>query len=536
MRNDVTKAAVVSRRQFITTMGATVVVAGLGVACQPVQQDATGGADDGENGQPQEGGTLVAAKTLDVLGLDPHLDVLTYPGQWVMPLIYMPLYNIDENLQPRAGVAESFELEDPTTYVFSLRQGLQFHSGKSLTAEDVKYTLDRFLDPDAGHFAAGWLSTIESVAIRNERTVEIHLNQPNWALPESLYWVYVMPSTVADEPKDWAKNNVDGTGPFKLKEWNPGSRLELERFDDFSEEGLPYLEAVSLPVVPDESSAISSLGSGSLDLLSLNDPNNFRIVQDFQSLETVRTVVSGPFMINFNTLQELMTEDVEFRRALALATDREEILQKVNAGLGQVTGIFSSTFDYAYVPPEELTYTRFDLEQATRSLQASEYPSDRTLKLVTITSDPVMRATGELVKTQWERLGIDVNLESLDSNAWTDTIVNPENASRWDITINSFSALPNAHLQAVNMARGLSGFYGPTPTEFVGMVDEAAKELDETKRSVLYKEIAKLVDDQVLQIFTYEPIQIDAHQPRVEGLIPYPDRTYREMERTWMRS
>jgi peptide/nickel transport system substrate-binding protein len=476
---------------------------------------------------------MSAAKTVDILGLDPHRDTLTYPGQWVMPLIYTPLYNVGPSLEPRPGAAERFNLEDGTTYVFHLREGIRFHSGDPLEAADVKYSLDRFLHPDAGYFAAGWLSDVDGVEVRDPRTVAVHLRQKNWALPASMYWMYILPRSVADEPDDWTTNNENGSGPFRLEKWQPGKALELNRFDDYHESGLPYLDGVSLPVVPDESTAIGSLLSGDLDLLSINDPNNVRLVEN-ADVQTLRTTISGPYMINFNARQDPLTQDVMFRRALSLATDREEILAKVNAGLGRVCGIFSSTFDYAYVPPKDLRYNHWDLDEATDSLRRSSYPVDRVLRLITITSDPVMRATGELVKTQWQKLGIRVDLASMESNAWTDMVVNPDNQSKWDVTINSFSALPNAHLQATNMAKGLSAFYGPVPDEFVDRVDEAAQERDPAKRSEMYKSICRLVDDQVLQIYTYEPIQVDAFQSSVHGLTPYPDRTYRELEKAWL--
>jgi peptide/nickel transport system substrate-binding protein len=519
-----------TRRSFVKGLVGSGALLGVG-ACSSID----GGSDDGgsSGGKPQRGGTLSAAKTVDILGLDPHRDTLTYPGQWLMPLIYTPLYNVGPNLEPRPGAAERFDLEGGTTYVFHLRDGIRFHSGDPLEAEDVKYSLDRFLNPDAGYFAAGWLSDVDGVEVRDPLTVAVHLRQQNWALPASMYWMYVLPRSVADEPDEWTTNNENGSGPFRLNKWEPSQVLELDRFDEYYESSLPYLDGVSLPVVPDESTAVGSLLSGNLDLLTINDPNNVRLVENAE-VETLRTTISGPYMINFNALQGLMTQDVMFRRALSLATDREEILSKVNAGLGKVCGIFSSTFDYAYVPPEELRYSRLDLDEAADVLRQSSYPTDRVLRLITITSDPVMRATGELVKTQWQKLGISVDLQSMESNAWTDMIVNPDNQAKWDITINSFSALPNAHLQATNMAKGLSAFYGPVPDAFVSSVDEAAKELDPARRSEMYKNIGRLVDDQVLQIYTYEPIQVDAFQSSVDGLIPYPDRTYRELEKAWL--
>lgn len=519
-----------TRRTFVRGLIGTGAVLGAG-ACSPVSEESSG--SNGNGGSPQRGGTLSAAKTVDILGLDPHRDTLTYPGQWVMPLLYTPLYNVGPGLKPRPGVAESFDLEDETTYVFRLRDGMRFHSGDPVEAEDVKYSLDRFLAPDAGYFAAGWLSDVDSVEVRDPRTVVVRLSRANWALPESMYWMYILPRSVADESDEWTTNNENGSGPFRLGKWEPGELLELSRFDDYYQSGLPYLDGVSLPVVPDESTAVGSLLSSDLDLLTVNDPTNVQLVEN-STVETVRTTISGPYMINFNAGQDLLTQDVMFRRALALATDRQEILTKVNAGLGRVTGIFSSAFDYAYVPAEELRYSRWDLSEATDLLRQSGYPTDRVLRLITITSDPVMRATGVLVKTQWEKLGISVDLASMESNAWTDMVVNPDNQSRWDVTINSFSALPNAHLQATNMAKGLSAFYGPVPDSFVSSVDEAAQELDPARRSEMYKDICRLVDDQVLQIYTYEPIQVDAFQPGVHGLIPYPDRTYRELEKAWL--
>jgi len=187
---------------------------------------------------PKRGGTLVVGMSQDLPGLDPHPSTSTITYQ-VLSLVYQGLVDFDRDLKIKPVLAESWSTSaDGKTWTFKLRKGVKFHNGRPLTAADVKFSLDRILDPKTAARGKGSLSIIESVQAVDPETVRVHLTRPSGAFLSRIAGTYqaILPPEAVQGPAFKAI----GTGPFQLTEWKTNERVELSRSSCASIRGSVY--------------------------------------------------------------------------------------------------------------------------------------------------------------------------------------------------------------------------------------------------------------------------------------------------------
>src|SRR5215469_10931331 len=265
---------VLNRRRFIASlMGATAAVPLLGAptlahAGAPALLPAV-----------QATKVLVDARTTEAAGLDPH-NVPALANFRVTHLMYEGLTWLDENLVIQPLLAQSWDIPDPTTYVFHLRQGVKFHNGNELTADDVKATVERILDEATGSQYRGDLLPVASVDALDKYTVRFKLNTPYSGLLAALFNVLIAPKDVKGQSLDFLKNKEIGTGPWMLDAWNPNVEMKLVRNPNYWNPGTSNLSGITIRVMPDESSIIAALRTGDVHHAVLEDNKNYDLIKD----------------------------------------------------------------------------------------------------------------------------------------------------------------------------------------------------------------------------------------------------------------
>src|SRR2546429_4455240 len=229
-----------NRREFLEGAAA------LGLACPR-----------GAAAQPA-GGTLTYASTALPPSIEPHMQGLDI-WQQRKPLIYENLIWVDEALDAKPELAETWEQRSPTEYVFHLRRGVRFHDGKELDAEDVKYTYDRVRDPKVSP-GANDLLVIKSIDVPDAHTVRVVLQAPAATFLINLGGKYngVVPAGSAGDGRALLTRAI-GTGPFSVEEFDPSRRLVLKRHAAYWGRTKPALERVVFQAIPDESSIVAGL-------------------------------------------------------------------------------------------------------------------------------------------------------------------------------------------------------------------------------------------------------------------------------------
>jgi peptide/nickel transport system substrate-binding protein len=321
--------------------------------------------------QGKAGGTLTFASSALPPNLEPHMQGLDI-WQRRKPLIYENLVWIDHALEPRPELCDRWEQKSPTEYVFHLRGGVRFHNGKELDAEDVKYTYDRCRDPKVSP-GANDLGYVKQVDALDRSTVRFTLASPVATFLVSIAGKYngVIPKDSAGDGKALLTKAI-GTGPFTVEEFDPSRRLVLKKNGAHWGAQKPLLESIVFQAIPDESSIVAGLRTGQVTLAEFSSALSFQVAKSVPSLAAVQAPSTRWEVLDLAGDQE-PTSKLEVRQAIALAIDRQAVLQIAGSGLGQRLGVLPPGLKYWALPWSELPLQQRDLPRARQLLQKAGY-------------------------------------------------------------------------------------------------------------------------------------------------------------------
>jgi peptide/nickel transport system substrate-binding protein len=474
---------------------------------------------------PKRGGTLVVGMSQDLPGLDPHPSTSTITYQ-VLSLVYQGLVDFDRDLKIRPVLAESWTTSaDGKTWTFKLRKGVKFHDGRPLTAADVKFSLDRILDPKTAARGRGALSIIESVQVVDPQTVRVHLTRASGAFLSRIAGTYqaILPPEAVQGP---AFKPI-GTGPFQLTEWKTNERVELKRFDGYWEAGLPYLDAITLKPVPDGTVRLTALKTGDAGFVQLIPLESLAELQAAPSKDYVVSTVKGGggFSAIILNGKKPPFNDVRVRRAVALATDKKEVVLGVWRGFAQPVNQWMppGTPWFFNVPDRKV-----DVEQAKKLL--AEAGIAKGTKLThTVGSVANLVPAAQVFQAQLTRIGIDLQLEVLDWPAYI------KRQRAMDFTSTNTNFFPKVdpddayyrYFHSKGGANELSGGYANPAAD--KLLEEGEATVDAGKRADAYRRFVELLEDEVPVITTAlgdaavgwrTPVK--GFEPHIIGLLAYP--------------
>ncbi len=284
--------------------------------------------------QPAHGGRLrVGAQDISATEtIDPakSLNSIDYIR---VNLLYSRLVNFVPGIGPSPVLATEWEPSaDATRWVFRLREGVEFHNGKTLTAADVVHSLQRIQDPNTASPVAGLISDVASISADGDNTVVLDMSAPNADLPNLLtaYHFLIVPADASDFPAD-----AIGTGPWMMKDFEPGRPSLFVRNPNYFREGLPYIDEIEVTGVPDDTARSNALLAGDLDVIAELDP---RLVGQFEAAEGVKILsgASGSHVVYPMMCNEGLYADNNMRLAVKHALDRQRYVDIAFGGQGIV--------------------------------------------------------------------------------------------------------------------------------------------------------------------------------------------------------
>lgn len=290
----------------------------------------------------KRGGTLIVGQDVGPVSLDPILTT-AHPAAQIYEHLYSTLVQPDhETGKIIPDLAESWEVPDPKTHIFKLRQGVKFHSGRALTAEDVKYSFERLLDPKNNAPIRAYVGPIDKIEVLGDYSIkfthtEVYAPFLN-AIADRRPIAIVDRETV--EKNDGKLSAVsNGTGPFKLVEYVPDSKVVMERHTPYHEKDLPILDRIEFRIIPDEQSRIAAIRSGEVHLTTLKDPRTAKLVAADPNivLHKIGSLLREGTPVN---MQREPLGDVRVRQAISYALNRQEMVDTVLSGEGAVSGVF----------------------------------------------------------------------------------------------------------------------------------------------------------------------------------------------------
>jgi peptide/nickel transport system substrate-binding protein len=474
---------------------------------------------------PKRGGTLVVGMSQDLPGLDPHPSTSTITYQ-VLSLVYQGLVDFDRDLKIKPVLAESWKVSpDGKQWTFALRKGVKFHNGRPLTASDVKFSLDRILDPKTAARGKGALSIIESVQVVDPQTVRVHLTRASGAFLSRIAGTYqaILPPEAVQGP---AFKPI-GTGPFQLTEWKTNERVELKRFDGYWEAGLPYLDALTLKPVPDGTVRLTALKTGDAGFIQLIPLESLAELQAVPSKDYVISTVKGGggFSAIILNSRKPPFNDVRVRRAVALATDKKEVGLGVWRGFAQPVNQWMppGTPWFFNVPDRKV-----DVEQAKKLL--AEAGIAKGTKLThTVGQVANLVPAAQVFQAQLTRIGIDLQLEVLDWPAYI------KRQRAMDFTSTNTNFFPKVdpddayyrYFHSKGGANELAGGYANPAAD--KLLEEGEATIDPAKRAEAYRRLVELLEDEVPVVTTglgdaavgwRTPVK--GFEPHIIGLLAYP--------------
>jgi peptide/nickel transport system substrate-binding protein len=395
------------------TRAVLLVVALLLTAC------GSGGGDPAGDA-PAAGGTLTYGLPYDVPGLNPVTDAFGGPGHAMARTMLEPLTALDESGDWQPYLAEAVTPdEDASEWTIAVRAGVTFSNGEPLDGDVVAANLQAQV---ASPLHGAIMAPVRSVVPADERTVVVTLDRPWSTFPYYLstqIGLMVPPASLADPVA--ASSRPVGTGPFVLADHVRDSTLTVTRNPTYwrAAEGLPLLDEIEFRFLPDPETARQTLESGGVDAIPIADSRSIQRFGEMSGFAVTRVAGTAvPVQAYALNTVTAPTDDVRVRRAMALATDRQALVDTLFAGLAEpADGPWTADAEW-------LVDTGYpDYDRAAAAALVDEYERENGPVEITLVglADPT-ESIG-LVVDMWEQAGISVNLETVDEATYVDRLL-----------------------------------------------------------------------------------------------------------------
>ncbi|HSE93500.1 MAG TPA: ABC transporter substrate-binding protein [Methylomirabilota bacterium] len=488
---------------------------------------------------PKQGGVLRIADR-EAPNLDPHLNISFLTHSWAN-MVYSQLVRYPHGPEQKhsadfsivGDLAEKWEYKAPTVIDFTLRKGVKFHNkppvnGREVTAEDAKYSIERFMKKSA--FRARF-DVVQSVDVVDRHTLRVTLKEPSAPFLNHLAastYVAILPREVEEKFKDFNRPEaMIGSGPFMLKSYQKGSQIAFERNPDYYMKGMPYLDGVVIEITPDAAARLSLLRAGRVHMGHMW---GYAAPEDARSLKKTNpemvmnlTGILPNGIIYFRTDQPPFN-DVRVRRAISLAIDRKAWNDSILYGEACIEegpvpcAMKDWKLPVSQMDPAKAKYlVGYDPAEAKRLLADAGYPNGFTTPMYHWPGyTPPWRTYYDLAADNLAKIGITVEFK-------------PEEYGKYITTtyLGKFEKMAiGPQLPGNDVDDWLfAGFYPEQPhnrshvadAELNKMLLAQRRELDPTRRLAIVHDIQRYLADKAYYAYLPGLPQYITHAPQVKG-------------------
>ena len=471
-----------------------------------------------EGGQTQTGSTDAVANEITVGiaqdlddSLDPHLAVAAGTKE-VMFNVFEGLMKPTSTGDLTPAVAESYTVsEDRLTYTFTLREGVKFHNGDEVTAEDVVYSISRCADTTDGTPLVEAFSVIQSVEAVDARTVAITIAEPSNE--------FISYMTTAILPADYDQQDTApvGTGPFKFVSRAAQDNIVLEKFDEYW--GTPaYLDKVTFKIMENADSLVMSLQSGAIDLCShLTSTQVAQLGGDFYVAEGTMNLVQALYLNN----AEKPFDDVRVRQALCYAVDKQGIIDLAFDGYGSPIGssmypAFGKYFD------ESLTnyYTK-DVEKAKSLLADAGYPNGFEMTITVPSNYQPHIDTAQVLVEQLKEIGVTAKIELVEWGTWVSDVYAGRQFQSTVVGVDASNMTARALLERFTSDYA-KNFINYNNADYDALFQQALTTYDDAEQTAIYKAMEKNLTENAANVYIQDLADLVAVRQGLEGVTFYP--------------
>ena len=502
------------KKKLLALFLALVMVGAVLPGCGDGSKDPGGQGNNGETGEPVKGGEITVGIAQD---LDDSLD----PHQTVAAGTREVLFNIFEGLvKPNSdgemipAVAEKYELsEDGTTYTFTLRDGVKFHNGQTVTAEDVVYSINRCAAVPEGQEKplVAAFSAVRSVEALDEKTVTVTIAQRDLEFI-SYMTAAIIPAGYADQ----ATAPV-GTGPFRFVSRTPQENFIMERFEDYW--GTPaWLDKVTYKICENADALVMNLNGSSIDLCAhLTSAQAAQLNSNFKVLEGTMNLVQAIYLNN----QAKPFDNQLVRQALCYAIDRQQIMDIMADGHGTAVGSSIYPAFTKYFLPELVDKYPHSVEKAKELLAQAGYPNGFDMTISVPNNYQPHMDTAEVVAEQLREAGIRVTIQPVEWSTWLDTIYNGRQFQATVVGVDAANMTARAMLERFtsDYAKNFINYSNPA---YDALFQQAINATDEATQTDLYKQMETMLADTAANVYIQDLSDLVAMRQDLGGLKFYP--------------
>lgn len=448
---------------------------------------------------------LSVGMVLEPPGLDPTTGAASAIGEVVLYNIFETLTKIQQDGSVLPLLAQRWESSpDQKIWTFHLRQDARFHNGEPFNASAVKYAFERAAAPDSTNKDKQLFAGFERIETPDAFTVVLHGRVPNPNLPFLLGQataIIVEPTTAAGNPV-----NPVGTGPYQLVDWQKGASLTLKKWEGYRSAGSIALQSVTFRFISDAAAQSAALLAGDIDLFSRVQVA--RNIQQFKNDSRFQVLVGGSrakTIVAMNNARKPL-DDVRVRRAISMAIDRQAVIQGAADGLGVPIGSFYVPGAAGYVDTTNMV--PYDPEKARALLkEAGVAGLSLSMKLP---PTPYAKQGGEVIAAMLAKAGITVTLESVEWAQWLSQVYGKKD---YDLTIIS-------HVEPFDFGNFAKPdyYWNYRSPAFNALYERILQSGNEQERTRLLGEAQRLVADDAVAVYLYQPQWITVANSKLQGL------------------
>tara|TARA_R100000322_G_scaffold166917_1_gene134142 strand:+ start:9096 stop:10550 length:1455 start_codon:yes stop_codon:yes gene_type:complete len=448
--------------------------------------------------------TITVGMVLEPPNLDPTGGAAAAIDEVVYANVFEGLtrFGPDGSVQP--ALASGWEVsEDGTVYTFMLNEGVTFHDGSDMTAEDVVFSLDRARAGDSTNAQKALFEGIESVEAVDPLTVKITLAEPNGNFPFNMAWgdaVIVAPETV-----EQLATTPIGTGPFEFSEWVQGDHVTLVRSDSYWGDPVA-LSTATFKFISDGNAAFAAMMAGDVDAFP-NFPA-VELLSQFENdprFEVVVGSTEGETILAMNNQQPPL-DNVKVREAISHAINRQDIIDGAMFGYGTPIGTHFAPHNPDYV---DLTgMSDYDPEK-TKALLEEAGATDLTLRLM-LPPPGYARNGGEIIASQLREVGIETEITNLEWAQWLEQVFGNKD---FDLTIVSHTEPAD-----INIYARPEYYFQYDNAEFQALIQELSVTSDPAKRTELNQAAQRMISEDYVNAYLFQLAKAGVKNAKIEGL------------------
>ncbi|MFP4238289.1 MAG: ABC transporter substrate-binding protein [Rhodosalinus sp.] len=439
----------------------------------------------------------------------PHLDPTGGAAGAIDSVLYANVFEgltrFTESGEVVPGLAESWEIsEDGLTYTFALREGVTFHDGTTMDAEDVKFTLDRARAEDSTNAQKQLFAAIESVEVVDPQTLRVTLSQQDGMFLFNMAWgdaVIVAPDSVGE-----IKSKPVGTGPFRFVSWTQGDSIELARHDDYWGEA-PALEEATFKFISDPTAAFAAMMAEDIDaFMAFPAPENLPQFEADPRFQVLIGSTEGETVLSTNNAQPPL-DDRRVRKAIAHAIDRQSIIDGAMFGYGTPIGSHFAPHHPAYV---DLTdNSAHDPELARQLLADAGYPDGFTTTLK-LPPPSYARRGGEIVAAQLREVGIETEITNLEWAQWLEEVFTNKNYG--------LSIVSHTEPMDIGIYARPDYYFQYDNPDFQALMDDLNTTTDPDGRTAMLQDAQRIIAEDYVNGYLFQLAMTSVARAGVRGL------------------